>query len=169
MADYVRIDAGLKRGKRKPGQPEGPRVTLPRHSPASHEAIAAAVKQYAEGCNLSDIAKQHGVSKQAVRMWLLNEVPDQYKEAQTLGLLQRVTDADEGIDEARRTRDVIVLACAREQARFARMDLERRRPHLYGPKQETTLNVVSPVLNITLAPAPQITSDIQGESTRVEE
>ena len=159
---HVRIDEGIKRGKRrKPGaQPDAPRKPngtflpiLPRLGPERDRAIAAAINAYAEGLTLTEAAEQYGVSKQAMRMWLLSEAPEEYRQAQTEGLLTRIAEADDGIAEAKDTRDPIVLACAREQARFARMDLERRRPHLYGPKQEVT-HTVKPVLIINTSPLP---------------
>ena len=140
-----RADKGIKRGPRgKAGQPGitgearkgGPnRPILPREGPERDKTLAAALQAYSEGFTLTEIAETHQVSKQAMRAWLLNEVPEQYHKTQTAGLLQRIAEADDGIDYALEHRDVIVLACAREQGKFARMDLERRRPHLYGQKQ----------------------------------
>ena len=155
---HRRIDEGVQRGPRKkPGPPKGsPRrggtgnAIIPRKGIEGDQAIYSALIAYSQGYTLTEIAEQYKVTERAIRAWLLNEVPDQYRNAQTLGLLQHIADADAGIAEAKELRDVVLLACAREQARFARMDLERRRPHLYGPKQEITHNV-QPVFVINAA------------------
>jgi hypothetical protein len=90
------------------------------------------------GQSLRDVANALGVSRQAVHAWMLRESGDAYHEAITAALVQRVADADERLDEAQ---DAVDIARAREQARFARMDLERRRPALYGAKPSTAIQV----------------------------
>ena len=90
------------------------------------------------GKSLRDIANELGVSRQAIHAWMLREQGEQYHEAITAALTQRVADADERLDTAG---DVIDIARAREQARFSRMDLERRRPGLYGQRTQVTHEV----------------------------
>ena len=150
MADPVlrphsRADEGVKRGPRKASSARsakrlGRPPILPREGAERDQALAAALKAYAEGYTLQEIAEQYKVSKVALRAWLLDEVPEQYHKTQTAGLLQRIAEADDSIEEAKETRDLVILACAREQSKFARMDLERRRPHLYGIRQEITVD-----------------------------
>lgn len=91
-----------------------------------------------QGFSLSDIAKKVGVSRQAIHAWMLREGGDKYHEAITAALVQRVADADEALQSAG---DAVDIARAREMARFARMDLERRRPALYGQRQQITHEV----------------------------
>lgn len=91
-----------------------------------------------QGFSLSDIAKKVGVSRQAIHAWMLREGGEQYHEAITAALVQRVADADEALQSAS---DPVDIARAREMARFARMDLERRRPALYGQRQQITHEV----------------------------
>lgn len=88
-----------------------------------------------QGFSLSDIARKVGVSRQAIHAWMLREGGETYHEAITAALVQRVADADEALAAAD---DAVDIARAREMARFARMDLERRRPALYGQRSQIT-------------------------------
>ena len=62
-------------------------------------------------------------------------------------MVARLVHCDKQLDDAENPLDI---ARAREAARFARWDAERRLPHLFGQKQEVTHNVQQPVLNITV-------------------
>lgn len=106
----------------------------------NHGALAAVDLQRCmdmlrRGLSLRDVANSLGVSRQAIHAWMLREGGEQYHEVITMALTQRVADADVALDESR---DAIDIARAREQARFARMDLERRRPNLYGQRTQVT-------------------------------
>ena len=90
------------------------------------------------GKSLQDIASSIGVSKQAIHAWMLRESSEKYHEAITAALVARVAEADERLAAAT---DAVDVARAREQARFFRMDLERRRPALYGQRQQITHEV----------------------------
>lgn len=90
------------------------------------------------GASLRQLAQEIGVSNVALRAWLLRESGDKYNDAITSALAQRVAETDEALAEAE---DAVSIARAREQARFARMDFERRRPHLYGQRQQITHEV----------------------------
>ena len=81
--------------------------------------------------SLRTLAAKLGVSNVGLRAWLLRETSDQYHEVITAALTQRVAESDEALEEAS---DPVSIARAREVARFSRMDLERRRPALYGQK-----------------------------------
>jgi transposase-like protein len=96
------------------------------------------LQQLYSGKSLRDIADQLGVSRQAVHAWMLREADDKYHEAITAALVARVAHADELLETAAGAVDI---ARAREMARFARMDLERRRPHLYGQRPSTAVNI----------------------------
>jgi hypothetical protein len=98
-----------------------------------------ALERIKRGEGLRSIGKSLGLSHVAVRKWLLKEVGPEYAELQTDGLLERVVDADRMLEVAR---DPVTIARAREMARFARMDLERRRPHLYGQRTHVTVENV---------------------------
>lgn len=110
---------------------------------ANHGALAAydseqILKQIYSGRSLRQIAADIGVSNVGLRAWLLRETGDQYNDAITQALALRVAEADDALDAAD---DVVSIARAREQARYARMDFERRRPHLYGQRTQVTHEV----------------------------
>ena len=64
---------------------------------------------------------------------MLSYTGTEYDSIITDALITRVADADESMDMAE---DSCSIARARERMKYSRMDLERRRPKLYGPKQE---------------------------------
>jgi hypothetical protein len=150
MEAHVRIDEGVKRGSRKPPNAKGANGKyLPLLPPEKRlQAIQDAAKRISNGEFLHDIAKDIGVTKQALSLWLLNECASEYKQAQRTGLISRIVDADSRIEMADNALD---LARAREMARFARWDAERRLPSLFGPKQEIT-HSVAPILHIHTSP-----------------
>jgi transcriptional regulator with XRE-family HTH domain len=112
---------------------------LPMLPPSQHlQAVATAAERIANGEKLDDIAKDLGVSKQSVSLWLLDECPEQYRDAQRRGLIRRIVDADDSLDRAS---DPLDLARARERARFARWDAERRLPKLFAQRQVVDVQV----------------------------
>ena len=84
------------------------------------------------------MAAELGVSNVGLRAWLLREDAERYREMITAALAARVAEADEMLESAS---DMISIARAREIARYSRMDLERRRPSLYGAKAATAVNI----------------------------
>lgn len=97
------------------------------------ERLPRVVERYLEGESLNELAAENGVSRRTVYCWLLAGLGDKrYHEVVTQALVNRIADADELLEGAR---DPVQIARAREMARFARMDFERRRPGLYGQKQ----------------------------------
>jgi hypothetical protein len=81
----------------------------------------------------------------------------------TQALTSRIASADDRLETADNPLD---LARAREMCRNTRLDLERRRSHLYGQKQEVT-HTVAPSFSIQLANAAPLPA-ITGESTRID-
>lgn len=143
--EHVRIDEGVKRGPRKK---TGPKPSSPRRLngqfipklPNEPEAIRSALEAYCAGATLQQIADQYKVTRQAVYGWLLGELGGQEHSALvTRALTARIAKGDETLDIADNPLD---LQRGREQARNARLDLERRRSHLYGQKQELTVVTV---------------------------
>lgn len=139
---HVRIDDGLKRGPRtqynRPNAiDEHTGRILPLLSPEKRlEAVQNAAKRIENGERLVDIAKDIGVTKQALSLWLLDDIPEQYHLAQRRGLINKIIDADTALEVADNPLD---LARAREQAKFTRWDAERRLSRLFGQKQEVTI------------------------------
>ena len=91
------------------------------------------VRRYADGVPVPELAAEHGVHRATLYRWMLGAVGDtQYTESVTHALVRRIADAD---GDLAASKDACDIARARETARFARMDYERRRPHLYGQHQ----------------------------------
>ena len=103
------------------------------HSPLAKLDSEHILARIYSGESLRTIAATIGVSNVGLRAWLLREDREQYREAITAALTLRVAEADEQLDTAT---DAVSIARARETARFSRMDLERRRPALYGQRQQ---------------------------------
>ena len=142
--EHVRIDEGVKRGPRKK---TGPKPSSPRHNngqflpklPNDPESIRKALEVYCAGATLKELGQEYGVTRQAVYGWLLGELGGQeHTGLVTRALTARIAKGDETLDGADNPLD---LARGREQARNARLDLERRRSSLYGQKQELTVEI----------------------------
>ena len=99
---------------------------------------ATILAEISSGTSLRQIADRLGVHNTGLRAWLLRCDEEAYKDVITAALTVRVAEADDALDVAD---DAISIARAREVARFSRMDLERRRPHLYGPRQHVDMTV----------------------------
>ena len=156
--EHVRIDEGVKRGPRKK---PGPKPSSIRNNvgqflpilPNTPEGIRNALEAYCQGATLKELGEQFGVSRQAVYGWLLGELGgDQHTALVTRALTARIAKGDEMLDTADNPLD---LQRGREQARNARLDLERRRSAIYGQRQEIT-HTLQPVLTINVAPVPQV-------------
>jgi hypothetical protein len=138
-----RIDKGVKRGPRlKPGRkPRSPRRNNGDFLPIlsnDPEAIKKALEDYSKGATLEQLARKHKVTRQAIYGWLLGDLGgEQHSSLVTQSLTARIASADHLLDTGDNALDV---QRGREQARFARMDYERRRPHLYGQKQEIVID-----------------------------
>jgi transposase-like protein len=114
------------------------------------EIVAMAIKAYSRGMTIKEIAETYGVTNDTIYSWILAETgPKEYANLITGALTSKIAKADNLLEVADSPLD---LARARELARFSRMDYERRRPHLYGVKQEITNITPPPILSITIAP-----------------
>ena len=123
------------------------------------------VQRYANGESLRTIALHMDVSRQTIYNWLLTGIgEEQHEQLVTKALVHRIADADGELDSAESMFDI---ARAREKMRYTRMDFERRRPHLYGPKQEVKHTGQLPSLVINVVPQQQIAvqHDIPGTVT----
>jgi hypothetical protein len=104
------------------------------------EALPEIVTRYLAGESLQTIAPDYKVATRTLYRWMLAGLGDQtYSDLVTHMLVSRVADADAELQVAS---DACQIARAREQARFARMDLERRRPALYGQRTHVTVENV---------------------------
>jgi hypothetical protein len=115
----------------------------PHRSPLTKADLPEIIQRYRAGESMLTIAKESCVKSRQLYNWVMAEAGEEYQAIQTECLLNRVSDADDMLMKAE---DMLQVARAREIARYSRMDLERRRPHLYGPKQEikqdTTITVI---------------------------
>ncbi len=91
------------------------------------------IQRYLNGESIQELAKDSRTHTRTLYRWMLTDCGPQYDSIITECLTNRIADADELLDSAT---DSCQIARAREIAKFARMDFERRRPKLYGPKQE---------------------------------
>ncbi len=96
-------------------------------------SIPVIIQRYLNGESLHALARESQVHARTLYRWILAETGPEYDHIITECLTNRIADADLNLETAA---DTCQVARAREQARFARMDYERRRPKLYGPKQE---------------------------------
>jgi transposase-like protein len=117
--------------------------TLPDSPQTPH--IPDIIQRYLNGESLQVIAAQYHVNRQTLYNWMLAETGPEYEHLITKALVNRIADADKLLDEST---DTFGIARAREAMRFTRMDFERRRPKLYGPKQELSVdNKITVVLH----------------------
>lgn len=84
------------------------------------------------GKNMKQVSKDMAIPTRTLYRYMLGGLGDEkYQEKVTECLVARIADAD---DELEAAKDAIEVQKWREIARFRRMDFERRRPALYGPK-----------------------------------
>ena len=114
----------------------------------ANTSLPEIVRRYASGESVQTLAAEAGKHRATLYRWMLGGVGDeQYHDLVTHCLVQRVCDADAALAAAREPCDI---ARARETCRFARMDLERRRPHLYGPRQQVEHTSAVPTFSVTI-------------------
>ncbi len=102
--------------------------------PTARPELPEIIHRYHNGESVQDIAKEFKVAARTIYRWMLTGLGDKdYQDLVTETLVDRIADADTMLAEAT---DACQITRARETARFARMDFERRRPHLYGQKTE---------------------------------
>ena len=95
--------------------------------------LPSIITRYLAGASMLELAKDSPVSVRTLYRYILKELGPKYREAQQECLTNRIADADMMILEST---DNWQVSRAREVARFARMDYERRFPGEYGLKQE---------------------------------
>lgn len=111
----------------------------------SSPSIPDIIQRYLNGESIQVLAKEHQVNRQTIYNWMLAETGPEYDSIITQALVKRISDADELLETAP---DQLGITRAREMARFYRQDFERRRPKLYGQKQElTTDNTIRVIID----------------------
>lgn len=134
---HVRIDEGIKRGKRIRPLPAPRRQSV---IPACNSKLAnldvtRVIQQYLEDKTTAQIAKKWGVHRSGLHQWLLRNCEEQWREAQ---IARALSQYEEAKDALRVAPDALSLARARESVRSAQWELERLFSRLYGQKQEIT-------------------------------
>lgn len=132
--------------------------------------LPTAIQRYLDGESLQVLAKERGITKEGLRKqfkrYMLSYTgSDQaYQELITQALVERIAEADERLEDESISSDPVAIARAREMCRFSRMDLERRRPQLYGPKQEISKDEK---ITIILNPQCDVTPYIDGQPAQI--
>ncbi len=107
------------------------------HPVIAKDDLPAVLQAYLDGKKPSEIAKERGVSRRAIYAYLLTGMGDEkYGEMVTGAMAARIADADQELEDAE---DQVEVSKWSQLGKFARMDFERRRPALYGQKQQTTV------------------------------
>lgn len=111
-------------------------VSEPEASSQQQIDFDSLISRYLSGESVQTLAAEAGKHRATIYRWMLAGLGDKdYHDVVTECLVTRIADADQRLETAA---DGCDIARAREMARFARMDFERRRPALYGQKQEIT-------------------------------
>lgn len=99
------------------------------------------MERYATGkTSIRELSAETGLNRQTLYRYLLGGLGDaEHYELVTMCLVNRIREADEQLEAAT---DKVGVAKWAHIARFSRLDLERRRPGLYGAKP-ITVNVAA--------------------------
>ncbi len=159
--DHVRIDEGMKRGKRpaklKPHQLETQLRNeagkfLTRYTPdLKAQALERALAALEIGARVEQVADEMEIPRSTMYSWLIGH--DAGK-ARTLFFDGQAAAALADLKDPERTPSPLDLTRAREVLSGVVKIAERRDPKAWAQKQEITTNS-SPILNIQIVTAPQ--------------
>ncbi len=129
------------------------------------------ISRYIAGESMQTLAAECRVHRHTIYNWIFSGVGDQqYERIVTEAMINRIAEADQELDDSD---TLFAIARAREKMRFTRMDLERRRPKLYGPKQEMSSDSRITVIVQRERPQPVVveaqTLEVQAVSTQNDE
>ena len=101
--------------------------------------LPAVIQRYLSGESVQALAAENGLHRQRLYEWMLAEMgAEEYQDAVTSVLVRRISESDAGLEDASIEPDT---ARAIARCKFARLDFERRRPHLYGQRPTTVVSV----------------------------
>jgi predicted DNA-binding protein YlxM (UPF0122 family) len=124
----------------KPIDPKG--QLTPLSGVDSHKLI----ERYLSDESTETIAKDYGVTRQALGKHMLKHCEAEWKDAQVARALARKERAEDAIEAAQ---DVLALSKAREALKAAQWDLERTCRRIYGQDQPPqNANAVQIVINM---------------------
>lgn len=107
------------------------------------------VQRYLAGESLESMHKENVRVYRDFYRWMLGSTKDEHSELVTMSLIDRIAEADQAVATAATKLDA---SRAQTQAKFARMDFERKRPKLYGSQ----LNVQADTqVTVRIAPVPR--------------
>ncbi len=133
--------------------------------PVPSPSIPDLIQRYLNGTPITELAADARVSYQTIYNWFMAETGPEYEHIITRALVNRIADADYDLEKSA---SMFEIARARERARFSRMDFERRRPKLYGPKQELQVdNQVTITINRQPVILPVVTGTVHNDDTSV--
>jgi hypothetical protein len=101
--------------------------------------IADAFQDIAAGLSIREIAAKYGIPKSSMHRMLLADHGDKYKQVQELGLIQRLIESEEELDDARNLQDI---SKAREKIRSAQWTLNHLSKR-FSPKAEIAATVTT--------------------------
>lgn len=118
------------------------------------EIVSQVIQRYIDGESVQDVCAELNVSRGTIYNWMLADAgPDQYKTLVRKALAAKIQRADEMLETAP---DPLNMSRGREMAKFARQDMERRCPDIYGLKQEVKhTGSLGPLINVQLSGGPQ--------------
>ena len=107
------------------------------------------LQRYLSDETTEQIAGSYGVTRQALGQYLLKTAEAEWKDAQVARAIARKEKAEDDLEDATKTPDMLSLSRARERLRAAQWDLERVCRRIYG--QDAPPQGVSAVqININL-------------------
>ena len=124
-----------------------------RPMPTPNPPSPRAVERYLAGESLQAIVQDEPCGIRTLYRYMLKELGPEYYSVQQDILISKIADADANLDAADSN---YAVARATAQGKFARFDLERRHPALYGPRQANQqvrvtirdIRPVAPVLEV---------------------
>jgi hypothetical protein len=124
------------------------------------------LQRYLSDETTKEIAASYGVTRQALGQYLLKVAESEWKEAQVARALARKESAEDDLEDAEKTPDMLSLSRARERLKAAQWDLERVCRRIYG--QDAPPQGVNAVqININLR-REDATNAVQHEAIDVE-
>lgn len=114
------------------------------HAPMVHQGLAGQdprqiLTRYLSDETTESIARDYGVTRQALGQYLLRHAEEDWKEAQVARAIARKEKAEDDIEAAQ---DPLNLAKARELLKAAQWDLERVCRRIYGQEVQHTIAVI---------------------------
>ena len=90
------------------------------------------LQRYLSDETTEQIAGSYGVTRQALGQYLLKTAEAEWKDAQVARAIARKEKAEDDLEDATKTPDMLSLSRARERLRAAQWDLERVCRRIYG-------------------------------------